>query len=416
MKLTKKIISLVLTAAMLMGCAVFAVSAAAVKTTDETMTHYTEKQGFHKKTTKYKYGCKITDNKDKNISVDFNNCGDDEYYFLRVRANKATTDKKPVLTVYYEKDGKKITVSKTRYTVEKSAQLPFKDVRINTGMSKDVTLSNPYYNSYKFKTDQKGIVKISTACLIDTNGNETHSFTGVKEGTVKVSAYVRGTSKKAGSFKVTVGTFPAKVRKEFSPLKLKYNAHGSSGYMAACHVELKDILEDTKKGAKYTVSVDDESVASTINSKTIYSTGKGSTTATIKEKLNGKKTTVATLKISVSKCKMAYVADQNREFYNDGIFGNGDMVEYINVGGKLRMKKTLVDCLINNDLTGSHFKKTLYKITYKSSNKKILTVNSDGVVTGKKLGSANVTYTITFSDKSVHSGDCQISVTDEEFY
>ena len=74
------------------------------------------------------------------------------------------------------------------------------------------------------------------------------------------------------------------------------------------------------------------------------------------------------------------------------------------------MKKTIVKTLINNTLTGSHFKKSSYAISFKSSDKSVVTVTSIGKVTAKKVGHAVVNYSIGFSDNSVFKGGCPIEV------
>ena len=90
-------------------------------------------------------------------------------------------------------------------------------------------------------------------------------------------------------------------------------------------------------------------------------------------------------------------------------------MEYLNLtdNATLEMEDTIKTCLINNSLTGSHFKKSQYTITYKSDNPKIATVSKNGVVTAKAEGETDIIYSIKFSDKSVYKNICTVSVSNE---
>lgn len=411
MKLTKSISGIILTALMLMSIAVFPTAAASVKAQKKVMTQYTEVNYPESKSSKDTYKIKIKNNSKNYIKADFTDFGTS--YHLWIKAKKVTPDKnKPVVTVYKEKDGKNTDVKKYRFTVNAPEKKSFSKMKINEKMTKKKTLKNPYYKDYSFKYDKK-IIKINTAYFA-SGEKYTYKIKGLKKGTTKVKVFIKGTGVKAGTFNVTVGDFKTKLKKKYNTLELKYNSHGSSTYMTDSHIKLNTMLKDRKHGAVYSVAIDNEKIASSLSddkSTTIYSAGKGETTAKIYQKIGKKEETeIASFNIKVKKSKMNYVAKQNMLFFNDGIFGNGEMVEYLSPKESFSMKSTIVKSLINNTYTGSSFKKSQYKITYKSTDKSVVTVTSDGKVTAKKVGNAVVNYTITFSDDSKFNGGCPIEV------
>ena len=61
--------------------------------------------------------------------------------------------------------------------------------------------------------------------------------------------------------------------------------------------------------------------------------------------------------VKVKKAPMSYVARENYYWYDDGVFGKGEDVEYLHLTDNttLEMEDTIKTCLINNKSTGSHF-------------------------------------------------------------
>ncbi len=411
MKLTKSVLSVFLTAFMLIGTLVIPASAVSLTALKKELTQYTTAEYHDSKSSKDTYNFKIKNNSKNYIKVTLVDVGSS--YRLSVKAKKATTDKdNPVLTVYKEKNGKTTEVKKYSFTVNKPEKKTFSNININVKMTKEKTLTNPYYKDYSFTYDKK-IAKINTAYT--AKGTKvTYKIKALKKGSTKVKVFIKGTGVKAGTFKITAGDFPTKLRDKYKTLELKYNAHGSSTYMKDSHVKLNNMLKDRKHGAVYSVAIDNEKIATSLIDKkktTVYSAGKGETEAKVYQKIGDKEETeIASFKIKVKKAKMNYVAKQNMLFFNDGIFGSGEMVEFLSPNESFTMKDTIVKSLINNTYTGSHFKKSLYKITYKSTDKSVVTVNKDGKVTAKKVGNAVVNYTITFSDDSKFHGGCPIEV------
>lgn len=409
----KTTVSIILTLIITASAAILT-SFAAEKTTKKTLVQYTVKSFSDTKTSSKEYKCKVKNNSKNYIDIDFSDEGNN--YRLSVTAKKKTSEKKPTVTIYYEKNGEMFTVKKYKITVNAPEKINFENVKINEKMTKSITLKNPYTKTYTFKYKKK-IAKIYKS-YTKKGEKYTYKVKGLKKGATTVKVYLKGTKKKIGSFNFTVGDYATKVKKNYKTLNLNYNAHGSSNYMKGCSINLDSILKHKKHKAVYSAIVDNEKVASTIiedDTTYIYSTGKGETTAEIFQKIGKeKKKQIATIKINVTKTKMSFVCEQNMLWFDGGIFGSGDMREYLNPGDTLNLKKTIVNSLIDNIYTGSHFKKSLYSISYKSSDTSVVTVNSDGKATAKKVGLAEIKYTITFSDKSVFKGNCPIEVWQRE--
>ncbi len=411
MKLTKTVLCTFLSALIIAGVALVPASAVTVKTKDKVLTKYTRVKLSAKKSKKNTYNYKISNNKKNNVKVEFEDKGSS--YKLYVYANKVTKEKKlPTLTIYKEKNGTKTNLKKYRFTVQKFKGTKFSDYKVNVKMSKSKTLKNKYTKEYKFSYNKK-IIKIDTK-FKKSGSKRTYKIKSLKKGTTKVKVYLKGTKVKVGEFKATSGDVKTTVKKKYRPLKLKYNSHGESNYMANCNIKLDSILQDKKYKATYTATISNENVASTYTDKNktyIYSTGKGTTTATLYQKIGDKaETKVGTFKITVSKTKMNYVLQQNRLYYPDGIFGNGESVEYLKPGEVFNMKAVITEKLINNKMTGSHFKSSDYSISFVSNDTSVATVTSAGKVTARSTGFAIVNYSIGFSDNSVFKGGCPIEV------
>lgn len=405
----KKTIGILLSLLIVLGSlTIFSTSAVTVK--DKTLRAYTKHSFTLNKSESKNYLCKITNNKKKNISVTFKDNGDT--YSLKTVAKKATSGKKPVVTIYYKNaQNKTVNVKKFRYKVTPLGTMKFKNVKINVAYTEKVTLSNPFVKEYKFKASKSGIVKILSK--YSKNGKKrTYSIKALKEGATTIKVYLKGTSKKVGSFKITTGNFKTVINSKYKTRKIVYNSHGSSTYMEDSHFNISDMLKYKKAGASYSATSANDDVVSVVSSRIVYSTGKGKTTVKISQKLNGKTTTVGKFTVKVKLSTMAYVAKQNALFYDNAIFGYGDNTEFLNLTDTktMAMKSVIVKRLLNNSLTNSHFKTSDYKITYHSTNTKAAKVSSTGKVTAVKKGSARIYYTITFSDKSTYKNYCKIIV------
>ena len=411
MKLTKTVLCSILSALIIAGAALVPTSAVTVKTQDKVLSKYTKVKLSAKKSKKNTYNYKIANNTKNNVKVEFQDKGTS--YKLYVYACKVTKDKKlPTLTLYKEKNGKKTELKKYRFTVNKFKATKFTDYKVNVKMSKSKTLKNNYTKEYRLSYNKK-ILKFDSK-VKKSGSKRTYKIKSLKKGETKVKVYLKGTKVKVGEFKATSGDIKTTVKKKYRPLKLKYNSHGESNYMAGCNIELNSMLQDKKYKAVYSVTVGNENIASTYTDKKktyIYSTGKGTTTATLYQKVgSGEEKKIGTFKITVSKTKMNYVLKQNRLYYPYGIFGNGESVEYLKPKEVFNMKAVIMEKLINNKMTGSHFKSSDYSISFVSNDKSVATVTSAGKVTAKKVGYAIINYSIGFTDNSVYKGGCPVEV------
>ncbi|MBQ7504514.1 MAG: Ig-like domain-containing protein [Ruminococcus sp.] len=405
----KKTIGILLSILIVFG-AITIFSSSAVTVKDKTLRAYTKHSFTLNKSESKKYLCKTTNNKKNNIAVTFKDNGDT--YSLTTVAKKTTSGKKPVVTIYYKNsENKTVNVKKFRYKVTPLGTVNFRNIKINVDYTEKVTLSNPFVREYKFKASKPGIVKILKN--YSKNGKKrTYSIKALKAGTTAIKVYLKGTSKKVGSFKITAGDFKTAIIPKYKTRKIVYNSHGSSTYMEDSHFNISDMLRYKKAGASYSATSANEDVVSVVSSRIVYSTGKGTTAVKITQKLNGKKTTVGKFKVKVTTAAMAYVAKQNALFYDNAIFGHGDNTEFLDLTKTktVSLKPVIVKRLINNSLTSSGFKSSEYKITFTSTNSKAAKVSSTGKVTAIKAGSARIYYTIKFKDKSKYKHFCKIIV------
>lgn len=404
----KKTIGILLSILIIVGSlSIF--SSAAVTVKDKTLRAYTKHSFTLKKSESLKYLYKVANNK-KNISVSFKDNGDT--YSMTTVAKKATSGKKPVVTVYYkDSENKDVAVKKFRYKVTPVGTVKFKSFKINVKYTEKVTLSNPFVKEYKFKASKSGIVKVLKK--YSKNGKKrTYSIKALKKGAVTLKVYLKGTSKKVGSFKMTAGTYKTKIKSKYKNPSILYNSHGTSTYMDGAHFNVSDILTLKKSGASYSAVSANEKIVSVVSDRIVYSSGKGTATVKIYQKLKGKKTTVGKIKVKVKAANMAYVAKQNALFYDNAIFGYGDNTEFLNLTDTktVALKSVIVKRLLNNSLTNSHFKTSDYKITFSSTKTSVATVSSTGKVTAVKAGSARIYYTIKFSDNSKYKYYCRIIV------
>lgn len=418
MKLLRKTTALFLALICVLTCMSFGVSAKNTKTKNVTIHRYSQKEYNVKKTSaqqKYTFDYSVSNNSKNYIKVKFSDFG--VSYNLIVKGGKITSKKLPVISVFYKSGNTKVVVNKYKVTVDKKEKVKFKDVKINKDTNKSINLYNPYYKDYYFKLSKPKVAKINMAyCASGTKF--AYDTEGAKEGTTNVDVYLKDLKVKVGSFKIEVGSFPTTVKKSCKNLELKYSSHGSNAYMSKSYVMISDILKDMKSEskAKYSIESDNENVVSSLSSGEIYATGKGKTTCTVYEKLGkAKKKSIGKFTVTVTKANMAYVAEENAMWYDEGIFGQGEGIEFLNLtdNTSLNMESTIERCLINNSNTGSHFKSSQYEITYKSFDTAVATVNSSGVVTAKSCGTAIITYIISFEDGSKYMGKCEVFVESE---
>lgn len=405
----KKTISIILSLLITLGAvAVFGANAVTVK--NKTIKAFTSKTFQIGKPSSLKYYCKTENNSNKYINVKFNDNGSS--YKVKVYAKKVTSATKPTVHIYYKNSkNKAVYVKSLKYTVTPAPEVSLQDYKINVNMTQKITINNPYAYEYRFKASKKNIVKLPKTCT--SNGTKrTYSFKALKKGEVTIGVYLNGAPKKVGEFTIKTGSFKTTVDSRYKTVTLKYNSHGSSTYMSQSHFDFSDALLCKRAGANYYLISDNEDIADVVDETIVYSTGKGTTSATVYEEIGSKSKAVGTVTIKSKPVTMSYVAKQNAAFYDNMIFGHGDNTEYLNLTDtkSVSLKPVIVKRLLKNSLTGSHFSSSNYTITYVSSNKKAATVSSSGKVSAVKAGKAKITFTIKFSDTATYKNSCRIVV------
>lgn len=398
----KKLIGLLLTFAIVLGAAV--IPASAVSAVSKTMLQYTSLNLSFEKAESDTYSCEVKDNKGY-ISVDSSN--DSEYFWLNVMSKKATSKTLPTITIYKKNsDNTQTEYKKYKIKVTAAKTVKMANVKLNKKTTKIVTVKNPYDKEYKLSYNKK-IVKISTYFYADNKAM--YAVKGLKKGATTVKAYLKGTKKKIGSFKITVGDFKASVRKVFKKSMLRYNSHIKSYYLIdGGTLNIGEVVKNFHANAKYTVKIKNTKILKTRKaSKTtytpeaveLYALKTGKTSVTIYEKRgSAKKKKIGTITVTVKKAKDSEVYSANRELDNDGIFYE----LFLKVGEKFDLKNEVVSRYINNKFTGSYFKPSEYKFTFSATPSNVITVDENGVYTCVSTGDGlnTASYKITFKDGS----------------
>ena len=409
----KKLICLLAAAVIAVTSVGFSASAAKSKTEKVTMPAYTAKTFKFKKSAKRKYLIAVRKN-NGNIRATLTDKGASAT--LKITSAKKTKSAKPSVTVYYQQNGSNITVKKYTFTVTKYEKMTFEDIKVNPKTKKEFTIRNPYSTFIKFKMSNKKNVKFRAKAEVKGR-NATYTIKGLKKGKTRVKAYIGNTDKLAGEFTIRVKRVKSAIDPAYKTVTLRYNKHGSSSYMADCHIFLTRVLSDVRYKASYSVEIENIKVADKIIEKSdfnrgekkktdfIYSTGKGSTTATIFEKLPKKdRREVGKFTIEVKAAKMKYVAEQNAIIYDNNVLrANENTIQtFLRVGEQTSVRKTIVDSFVNNNWTGSSFKKSQYRIVYRSLNPEYVSIDKNGIVTAKLQSDKEVRirFRIYFSDNT----------------
>lgn len=407
----KKLISIFLSLLIILSASALFGASAKARVKNKSLSLYSGKTYILKKPANRTYKFKIKYNSKKYISVKLKNRT--KTYKLTIKAKKLTSKgKKPVIKIYYLNSKKKVVpVMYLRYKVTEMKKVTFRDYKMNEKTSRKITLSNPYAYEYTLKTSQKDTIKISSK-YSKKGANRAYTVKALKKGIAYIRVYFKGTKKKIGSFRIDSGDYKTFINPKYKTLTLKYNAHGSSVYMSKSHKNVKEILAFKHAGAVYSATVKNENVASIVSSRVVYATGKGTTTVKIYETRGKKKKAIGSIKVKTVKGSMAYVAAQNALFYDKMVFGNGDNTVFLDLKSEktAALKPVIEERLLNNMLTGSEFKKSDYKLSFKSSNQKVAKVSSKGKVTAVKAGSAKISCSLEFTDKSVYNTTCVIIV------
>ncbi|MBE6742508.1 MAG: hypothetical protein E7570_09455 [Ruminococcaceae bacterium] len=419
MKNIKKIFSMILAVLMLTSTMAIGVNASAVEAKKKTMLQYTYLNLSFEKPENESYKCKVTNNNSKYITVDANNEG--EYYWLTVRSNKETKTAKPTITIYKEKDGKKITIKKYQFAVKPAYKIDMSDCKVNKGVEKKITLKNPYEKNYRLEYNKK---IISIRQMLYADNKEYHFITGLKKGKTTVKAYLQGTKKLIGSFTVSVGDYKATVKKSYQEKTIYYNKHIKSRYLDGGSFSLVDAISNYHADSVYTIKASDSTIAGyktepysgyyvDPHSKfaTVFSKKTGKVTLTVYEKRGkNKKKKIGTIKLTIKQAKDSKVMSSNIERDNDGIFYEF----FICPGESVDLKTIIVNRYINTSC--SSFKSSEYSFTFKSDYPDVISVDKNGRCTCLKNDNNYVSYTVTFSDGSKISGGGSFDIVDEDFW
>lgn len=415
MKIYKKLLSFLLSAVLVFGLFGISASACVDKTVRVSIMQHVGQNLTFEKPEEEQYKCAIINNKNKFISVSCGNEGG--YYWLYVTAKKPTTYKsaKPRITVYKEKDGKKIILKRFEITVTPYEKITLSDVKLNKGMGVIKHIKHPYEPEYKFKYDSK-IISINVYYSYDD-----YKIKALKNGTTTVKVYISGTEDLVSSFKVTVGDYAASIKSSYKNVSIKYNKHMSSLVLNGASFDLGQAINYYHTDATYSISISDKNVlASRKTSKTdltpasyeIYSKKTGKATVTVYEtRKNKAKKKIGTVTFEVKKAKDSEVFETNMEYDNDGIFYEF----YISPGGKYDLKNTVINRYINYSLTGSKFGESDYSFEFFATPPEELTIDENGILTcvGYIQNAPNeVGYKVTFADGSSITQRGSINVCD----
>ena len=419
MKNIKKTLCLVLSVLLMISAMSVGFSCFAAQTVKKTMTQYTEKNLTFEKPEDEEYKCSVTNNENKYLSVDANNEG--AHYWLFVRAKKATEKKKPVITVYKEKDGKKTVIKKYQITVNPAHKLKMSNLKINKGVEKTFEIRNPYYKYYDLKYNKK-IINIKQQ-LYD-GSKEYHMLIGLKNGKTTVKAYLHNTKKLIGTFTVTVCDIKPTVKKSYQEKTIYFNKHMDALYMNGGSLDLQKAIANYHANSTYTVKISNTAVAGSksykydgyytkINSKfaLVYGKKPGNVTLTVYEKRgNAKKKKIGTIKLTIKKCQDARVMKTNISNDNDGLF-----YEFFVTPGEVIDLRKIVDRRYLNTYY-SHFDENEYTFSVTSKYPDTVSIDENGNCVCKANGANEVTFTVTFNDGSKVSYTGSFDIVDEDFF
>lgn len=339
---------------------------------------------------------------DKNSTYMFTNLDKEsaKKYKLYISTQKVT--KKPVTVNVYYKDGKKKVNYKTyKVTVTALKQETFKERKYNVGVKIPTTFySKDYRNDLDIDMKSNSIIK-------KKNGK----FYGVKEGTATYKVYL--TNACVGEVNIVVGDFKTVLRSNYTKktTNLIYNKH--CPYLAELDeysfININEMIYYPKNNAKYSLKSNGKNILRVDNTeKRIYTNGSGKATYTLYQTVDGNKVEVGEFTVNIKKVNDAYVMREREGGMPDGFYEEGI---YLKLSKKYSGFKSDLDYnFLSKKTSGCDFKKSDYKITYTVKNKKIATVDKNGVIKAKKVGKTKLTVKVSFSDKSSYTFKIDIFV------
>lgn len=205
----------------------------------------------------------------------------------------------------------------------------------------------------------------------------------------------------------------------FKEIKLSFNSHGDSTYMTSSFVGLETLILNPKKKATYSIKIKNTKIAKAVKNKRdlvefktlICAKKTGTTTGDVYETVGKKSKKLGTVKIKVSKMKMADVVDETA-FGNDALMDFEYFLAPYMGKNKINLANEIQKVLLNNKERGIHFKKSDYKVTYgvehlsDENNNPIeaVSLNKSGIITAKTEGESLVTFDLKFTDGSKTQG------------
>ncbi len=415
----KKITGLFLALLIAISVIVIPTTASAASATKKTVVQFKMIRDVLKKSEKDTYKCNVSGN-NGNIKVKTESVSDYSgfYYSIEIEGLKATKTKKPVITITDAKTDK--VIKKYEITVKAATKVKHANVKMNKSIWKNLTIKNPYHET-KEQTlcYNKKILKFKTGYYGD-GAKFTYTIKGIKKGTTTVKVKLKKTNFVVSKFKITVGDYKATVKKSYKKSTIKYNSHIKSYCLDnGGTLNIGKAVNNFHANSKYTVKIHNKKIAKTRKAEKlettpeaveIYSLKKGKTKVTVYEKRGkAKKKKIGTINLTVKKAKDSEVYASNRELDNDGIFYEF----FVNVGDKIDLKKIVERRYLNVKSTGSHFKESEYKFTFKASPANVISVDKNGIYTIKDYGMNDVSYTITFKDGSKVSGGGSFDIVED---
>ena len=412
----KRTLGIFLSLLIALSVVVFPTTASAVSTVSKTVTQYTDINLTFDKPASDEYNCKVDNNDNGYIKVDANNEGN--YYWLVVKAYKATKSVKPLITITDAKNGTEI--KKYQITVKAATKIKHANEKMNKGVCKELHIKNPYYlKDHKFSYNKK-IIKFQQGGY-GYSGNWIYNIKGLKKGTTTLKVKLKGTNFVVSKFKITVGDYKASIKKAYKNSKLGYNKHIKSYYLENNgSILVGEAVKNFHSNSKITVKIKNKKIVTSRKTKKteltpaaveLYALKTGKTKADVYEKRGkAKKKKIGTINITVKKAKDAEVYGANRVLDNDGIFYEF----FVKVGDNIDLKTIVTKRYLNTSI--SNFKDSEYKFTFKATPEDVMTVDENGVFTILKNDNNKAEYTITFADGSKVTGGGSFDIVDDDFY
>lgn len=413
----KRTLGIFLSLLIALSVVVFPTTASAVSTVSKTVTQYTDINLTFDKPASDEYNCKVDNNDNGYIKVDANNEGN--YYWLVVKAYKATKSVKPLITITDAKNGTEI--KKYQITVKAATKIKHANEKMNKGVCKELHIKNPYYlKDHKFSYNKK-IIKFQQGGY-GYSGNWIYNIKGLKKGTTTLKVKLKGTNFVVSKFKITVGDYKASIKKAYKKTSLKYNKHINKSYyiLNGGTLNVGEAVKNFHANGKISVKIKNKKILKSRKAKKtmltptaveLYSLKTGKTTVTVYEKRGkAKKKKLGKITVTVKRMTDADVYGNNREYDNDGIFYEF----FVKVGDNIDLKTIVTKRYLNTSI--SKFKDSEYKFTFKATPEDVMTVDENGVFTILKNDNNEAEYTITFADGSKVTGGGSFDIVDDDFY